>query len=118
PGRCSICLWQCSPRRDRELSLPKAFLPLIERLEQSSNDRKKVFSLGPNAIAEMIRVFERAASIARIRKPVTPSTLRRSLAQHLLPHERDVRFVRAIFRGHSLLQTPIYAPIPSRALRR
>jgi integrase/recombinase XerD len=98
-ARGTTRLWQCRRHRDRELELPQSLALLVRHLGDAAGKNDLVYVSGTSPIAEMFAAFDRALRIAKIRKLVTPGTMRRSLAVHLVANACDVRFVHALFRA-------------------
>ena len=63
------------------------------------------------------RFIPRYTRQAGIKKRVSPSTLRHSIATHLLDQGMDLRYVQAFLRHASISSTQIYTHVSNRRLR-
>jgi integrase/recombinase XerD len=71
----------------------------------------------PITTRQLYRVVREAAEAAKIRKPVSPHTLRHSFATHLLEQGVDIRVIQVLL-GHAKLDTTArYAHVASKVLR-
>src|ERR1700747_481935 len=71
----------------------------------------------PLTTRQFARAVHAAASLAEIKKRVTPHTLRHSFATHLLEQKIDVRLIQ-FFLGHAKLDTTaLYAQVATNVIR-
>lgn len=94
-------------RKDRYVSLADSFLPLLSNYSYSY--KPKIFFVegqqGGKYSAESVRQFlHKSCKKAKIKKTVTPHTLRHSYATHLLENGVDIRYIQSLL-GHSRPET-------------
>jgi site-specific recombinase XerD len=105
--RKQLIIENAKGRKDRYVSLADSFLPLLSNYYHSYKP-KIYFAEGQNGgkySPESVRQFLRkSCSRAKIKKPVTPHTLRHSYATHLLENGVDIRYIQSLL-GHSRPET-------------
>ena len=105
--RKQLIIENAKGRKDRYVSLADSFLPLLSNYYHSYKP-KIYFVEGQNGgkySPESVRQFLRkSCSRAKIKKPVTPHTLRHSYATHLLENGVDIRYIQSLL-GHSRPET-------------
>ena len=94
-------------RKDRYVSLADSFTPLL--LNYYNSYKPKSYFVegqkGGKYSAESVRQFLRKSCFkAKIKKPVTPHTLRHSYATHLLENDVDIRYIQSLL-GHAKPET-------------
>ncbi|MGB1309465.1 MAG: tyrosine-type recombinase/integrase [Oceanihabitans sp.] len=106
-------------RKDRYVIIAESFLPLLHNY---LNTYKPNFYFaegqkGGKYSAESIRSFlNKNCKLAKIKKRVTPHTLRHSYATHLLEQGTDIRYIQALL-GHAKPETTmIYTHVAKRDL--
>jgi site-specific recombinase XerD len=71
----------------------------------------------PLTTRQFARAVDTAASMAEIKKRVTPHTLRHSFATHLLEQKIDVRLIQVLL-GHAKLETTVlYTQVATNVIR-
>ena len=71
----------------------------------------------PLSTRQLNRAVHEAAETAKIKKRVTPHTLRHSFATHLLEQDVDIRVIQVLL-GHSKLDTTaLYARMATKTIR-
>ena len=71
----------------------------------------------PMTTRQFARAVHAAASMAEIKKRVTPHTLRHRFATHLLEQKTDVRFIQVLL-GHAKLDTTmLYTQVATNVIR-
>jgi site-specific recombinase XerD len=103
-----IRVWQGKGRKDRQVVLPKTFVPLLQ--QHAARFRGEDFVFPGERVSRHIsprtvqRVMKRSLQIARIEKPATPHTLRHSFAVHSFENGCDIRNIQKLL-GHANLET-------------
>ncbi|MBI4415301.1 MAG: tyrosine-type recombinase/integrase, partial [Candidatus Kerfeldbacteria bacterium] len=80
----------------------------------STDVGRRYIGLTPRSIQRLIKKY---AKIAGIIKPITPHTLRHSLATELLQNGADIRSVQTILGHSSITTTQIYTHITNQRLK-
>ena len=80
--------------------------------------RKLPAVLSPEEVArQFARAVHAAANMAKIKKRVTPHTLRHSFATHLLEQKTDVRLIQVLLGDAKLETTMLYTQVATNAIR-
>jgi integrase/recombinase XerD len=117
--RRQILIRQAKGRKDRYVMLAESFLPLFYNYLQTY--RPEVYLAeglkGGQYSASAVRSFlKESCRRARIRKRVTPHTLRHSYATHMLENGIDIRYIQELL-GHSRPETTmIYTHVTQKDL--
>ena len=119
--RRQILIRQAKGRKDRYVMLAESFLPLFYNYLQTY-EPKIYFAEGHSEksyTASAVRSFLKdSCRRARIRKKVTPHTLRHSYATHMLENGIDLRYIQELL-GHSRPETTmIYTHVTQKDLSR
>ncbi|PTX43423.1 site-specific recombinase XerD [Christiangramia gaetbulicola] len=119
--RRQILIRQAKGRKDRYVMLAESFLPLFYNYLQTYTP-KKYFAEGQNEqpySSSAVRSFLKdSCRRARIKKRVTPHTLRHSYATHMLENGIDLRYIQELL-GHSRPETTmIYTHVTQKDLSR
>ncbi len=104
-------------KKDRQIPIPKS---LIEDLESSFSRKKYLFEGRKGHLSQrsVYKIIKKASKKAKIRKNVSPHTLRHSFATHLLESGTDIRYIQKLL-GHSKLQTTqIYTKVSKSSLQK
>ncbi len=114
--RAVIQVRQGKGRKDRLIMLPKKLRKQLRVLPEKQgfvfiSARKRKYS--PKTIQEMVA---KASKRARIKKKITPHTLRHCFATHLLEKGTDIRLIQRLL-GHSRVETTtIYTQVSNNDL--
>lgn len=106
-------------RKDRVVLLAESFLPLFRNYFMTY--QPKVYfvenpSGGPYSSGSVRKFLKKSCEMARIKKYVTPHTLRHSYATHLLENGTDLRHIQELL-GHSKPETTmIYTHVAKKDL--
>lgn len=106
-------------RKDRVVLLAESFLPLFRNYFMTY--QPKVYfvenpSGGKYSTGSIRKFLKKSCRLARIKKYVTPHTLRHSYATHLLENGTDLRYIQALL-GHSKPETTmIYTHVAKKDL--
>lgn len=117
--RRQIIIKSSKGRKDRVVILAESFLPLFYNYVNTY--RPEVFFAegppGSRYSQESIRAFlRRSCKSAKIKKKVTPHTLRHSYATHLLENGIDIRYIQELL-GHAKPETTmIYTHVTKKDL--
>lgn len=118
-NRRQIFIKNAKGRKDRYVIIAESFLPLLHNYIRTY-EPNRYFVEGHNQkqySAESVRQFlRRSCKLAKIRKHVTPHTLRHSYATHLLENGIDLRYIQELL-GHAKPETTmIYTHVAKKDL--
>ncbi|MEM0518467.1 tyrosine-type recombinase/integrase [Aequorivita flava] len=107
-------------RKDRYTTIAQTLHPMLKNYYRTYNP-KVYFIENPNGgkySAASVRSFlRRSCKLARIKKPITPHSLRHSYATHLLEQGTDIRHIQELL-GHSKPETTmIYTKVTRKELQ-
>jgi integrase/recombinase XerD len=72
---------------------------------------------GPLDDADIVRIVKKAAARAKIKKPITPHSLRHTCATHLLKGRADIRQIQKLLGHRRLSSTEVYTHVEISDLR-
>ena len=124
--RMLIRVEQGKGRKDRNAMLSPQLLKLLRLWWREGKRRSVMLPHGwlfpgrsctdPISTRQLHRVVQEAAEAARIRKRVSPHTLRHSFATHLLEQDVDIRVIQVLL-GHSNIDTTaLYTKVATRTI--
>src|SRR3954447_20967706 len=125
--RMLIRIEQGKGRKDRNAMLSPQLLALLRQWWREGKRRGVMLPEGwlfpgrnclePLSTRQLNRAVHEAAEVARIKKRVSPHTLRHSFATHLLEQDVDIRVIQVLL-GHSKLDTTaLYARVATKTIR-
>lgn len=112
---------QAKGKKDRQVMLPQALLPLLKAYFKKYRLKAYLFEgqSGLRYSPRSMQIFlKEAAAKAKIIKKVSPHILRHSLAIHLLENGTDIRYIQQLLGHNSLNTTQIYTHITDVAKQR
>jgi site-specific recombinase XerD len=102
-------------RKDRDVMLSSVLLALLREYWKQSRPQDLLFpgrsQNRPITSAAVQRVFTKARKAAKIRKRITPHSLRHSYATHLLEGGTNIRTIQALLGHRSLRSTEVYTHV-------
>ena len=119
--RLLLRIEQGKGRKDRYAMLSPKLLELLRDWYRIARPAVWLFPgrdpMLPLTTRQFARVVHAAASLAEIKKRVTPHTLRHSFATHLLEQKTDVRLIQVLL-GHAKLDTTmLYTQVATNVIR-
>ena len=119
--RLLLRIEQGKGRKDRFAMLSPKLLELLRDWYRIARPAVWLFPgrdlMLPMTTRQFARAVHAAASMAEIKKRVTPHTLRHSFATHLLEQKTDVRFIQVLL-GHAKLETTmLYTQVATNVIR-
>ena len=120
--RMLLRIEQGKGRKDRFAMLSERLLELLRDWYRIARPPVWLFPgrdpLLPVTTRQLNRAFHAAATMAGIKKPVKPHTLRHSFATHLIEQNIDIRVIQVLL-GHAKLETTaLYAQVATTTIRK
>jgi integrase/recombinase XerD len=120
-ARLLLRIEQGKGRKDRFAMLSPKLLELLRDWYRIARPAVWLFPgrdpMLPLTTRQFARAVDAAASMAEIKKRVTPHTLRHSFATHLLEQKIDVRLIQVLL-GHAKLETTVlYTQVATNVIR-
>ena len=117
--RRQVLIKQAKGRKDRYVMLAESILPLLYNYLQTYEPRiylAEGFNGGKYTASAVRSFLKESCRRAKIRKRVTPHTLRHSYATHMLENGIDIRYIQELL-GHSRPETTmIYTHVTQKDL--
>ena len=119
--RLLLRIEQGKGRKDRFAMLSPQLLELLRDWYRIARPAVWLFPgrdpMLPLTTRQLARTVQAAANMAKIKKRVTPHTLRHSFATHLLEQKTDVRLIQVLL-GHAKLETTmLYTQVATNVIR-
>jgi site-specific recombinase XerD len=119
--RLLLRIEQGKGRKDRFAMLSPQLLELLRDWYRIARPAVWLFPgrdpMLPLTTRQLARAVHAAASMAEIKKRVTPHTLRHSFATHLLEQKTDIRLIQVLL-GHAKLETTVlYTQVATNVIR-
>ena len=109
------------PLTETALSALKLYLEEARSVFARETTQTRLFvssrSGGPLDDADIVRIVEKAARRAKIKKHITPHTLRHTCATHLLKGHADIRQIQKLLGHRRLSSTEVYTHVEISDLR-
>lgn len=119
--RMLLRIEQGKGRKDRHAMLSPQLLELLRDWWRIARPPAWLFTgqdpMRPLSTRQVNRAVHAAASIAEIKKRVTPHTLRHSFATHLLEQDIDIRVIQVLMGHAKLDSTAIYTQVATNTIR-
>ena len=120
-ARLLLRIEQGKGRKDRFAMLSPQLLELLRDWYRIARPAVWLFPgrdpMLPLTTRQLARTVQAAANMAKIKKRVTPHTLRHSFATHLLEQKTDVRLIQVLL-GHAKLETTmLYTQVATNVIR-
>jgi site-specific recombinase XerD len=119
--RMLLRIEQGKGRKDRHAMLSPQLLELLRDWWRIARPPAWLFTgqdpMRPLSTRQVNRAVHAAASMAEIKKRVTPHTLRHSFATHLLEQDIDIRVIQVLMGHAKLDSTAIYTQVATNTIR-